>query len=30
MLPRGQWYRIQMDGVDIVSVDLHEAPEFPS
>ena len=27
---RGQWYRVRMDGADIVSIDLHEAPEFPS
>ncbi len=27
---RGQWYRIRMDGADVVSIDLHEAPDFPS
>ncbi len=27
---RGQWYRIQMDGGDVVAIDLLEAEEFPS
>ena len=27
---RGQWYRIRMDGADIVSIELLEAPDFPS
>ncbi len=27
---RGQWYRIHMDGADIVSIELLEAAEFPS
>ena len=26
---RGQWYRIQMDGGDVVAIDLLEAEEFP-
>ena len=26
---RGQWYRVRMDGADIVSVELLEAAEFP-
>ena len=27
---RGEWYRIRMDGADIVSIELLEAPDFPS
>ena len=29
-LTRGQWYRIQMDGGDVVAIELLEAAEFPS
>lgn len=27
---RGQWYRIQMDGGDVVAIDLLEVEEVPS
>ncbi len=27
---RGQWYRIRLDGADVISVELLEAAEFPS
>jgi hypothetical protein len=30
MLRRGQWYRVRLDGADIVGVELLEAAEFPS
>ncbi len=30
LVRRGQWYRIQMDGADIVSIYLLEAADFPS
>ncbi len=30
LVRRGQWYRIRMDGADIVAIDLHEAAGFPS
>jgi 8-oxo-dGTP diphosphatase len=27
---RGQWYRVQLDGADVVAIDLVEAKDFPS
>ena len=27
---RGQWYRVRMDGADVVEIQLREAAEFPS
>jgi broad specificity phosphatase PhoE len=27
---RGQWYRVHMDGADIVAIDLLDTPDFPS
>ena len=27
---RGQWYRVHMDGADIIAIDLLDTPDFPS
>ncbi len=30
MLHRGQWYRVRLNGADVISVELLEAAEFPT